>query len=551
MTLLDTFRDPVNRRALLRAGLGLAGAGLLTACGAGGSAPAASPGLVSPDGPQADEVGARRYRDGVTRTFRYTATAGKVDLGGPVVETWSYDGVVPGRELRVNAGDQVQAHVTNHLPQDTTVHWHGLDIRNNMDGVPGVTQSPIPAGGSFTYRYVVDEPGTYYYHPHVGVQFDRGLYGPLIIEDPHEPLSYDEDWTVVLDDWLDGVNGLTPDNVYAALSKGMTGMGGMPSPSSMPVSGTAMPGTVSARPSPGAMGGMSMSPGASPAGGSGPGAGAMLTGGGSPLLGGDAGDVKYPYYLINGRVPAAPVTFTGKPGRRIRIRLINAGGDTAFRVALGGHTMTVVHTDGHPVNPLQADTVLLGMGERYDVLVTLADGVFPLVARAEGKNATALALVRTGSGSPPPAAVRPSELKGTLVGGSQVTRLTAASSDRRAARTASQAIPLRLTGGMQHYNWGINGKRYNPAEPLAVLTSGQRVRITYTNTTSMWHPMHFHGHSFAVGGTGGPRKDTVIVLPGVSVTCEFDTDNPGRWVTHCHNAYHENAGMMGVLAYQA
>jgi FtsP/CotA-like multicopper oxidase with cupredoxin domain len=281
------------------------------------------------------------------------------------------------------------------------------------------------------------------------------------------------------------------------------------------------------------------------------GASAILTGATSPLLGGDAGDVKYPYYLINGRVAAAPAVFTSKPGRRVRIRFINAGGDTAFRVALGGHRMTVVHTDGHPINPVQADTLLLGMGERYDVLVTLTDGVFPLVALAEGKNDTALALVRTGSGAAPSATVRPAELNGALVGGSQVASLTAASSDRLSARTISQNIPLGLTGGMQSYNRGVNGKRYSPtAPPLAILTSGQRVRITYTNTTAMWHPMHFHGHSFAVGRPGGPRKDTVTVLPGASVTCEFDTSNPGLWATHCHNAYHEDAGMMGVLGYR-
>jgi FtsP/CotA-like multicopper oxidase with cupredoxin domain len=531
----------------------LAGVGLLAACGGQVSSPPAAPVLVTPDGPQVNAMDARRYRDGVTRTFSYTATPGTVDLGGPTVATWSYDGLVPGRELRVNAGDQVQVNVTNQLPQDTTMHWHGLAIRNNMDGVPNVTQNPIPAGGSFNYSYVVDEPGTYWYHPHVGVQFDRGLYGPLIIEDPHEPLAYDQDWTIVLDDWLDGVDRLTPEEVSAALSKGMPGMsdGSSTPSSSTAMPGMNMPGMSSTPPSASPMSGMPMGGSPSPSTGSMPGSSAILMNATSPLLGGDAGDVKYPYYLINGRVPTAPVTFTGKPGSRVRIRFINAGGDTAFRVALGGHRMTVVHTDGHPINPVQADTLLLGMGERYDVLVTLADGVFPLVALAEGKNQTALALVRTGTGAAPPATVRPAELNGALVGGSQVAQLTAANSDRLPAHTINQNIPLSLTGDMQSYNWGINGKRYSPtAPPLAVLTSGQRVQMTYTNTTTMWHPMHLHGHSFAVGGPGGPRKDTVIVLPGASVSCQFDTDNPGLWVTHCHNAYHENAGMMGVLAYR-
>lgn len=132
----------------------------------------------------------------------------------------------------------------------------------------------------------------------------------------------------------------------------------------------------------------------------------------SQLLEGDAGDVSYPCYLINGRIPAAPTTFSAKPGQRIRIRIINAGSDTAFRVALAGHRMTVTHTDGFPVVPTEVDAVLLGMGERYDVVVTAGDGVFPpLVASAEGKNAIARALLSTGAGSAPDPAFRPPELQ--------------------------------------------------------------------------------------------------------------------------------------------
>ena len=105
----------------------------------------------------------------------------------------------------------------------------------------------------------------------------------------------------------------------------------------------------------------------------------------SHLLGGDAGDVSYPYYLVNGRIPAAPTTFTAKPGQRIRIRIVNAASDTAFRVALAGHSMTVTHTDGYPVVPTEVDALLLGMGERYDVLVTAGDGVFPSVASPKAR----------------------------------------------------------------------------------------------------------------------------------------------------------------------
>src|SRR4029079_8881545 len=132
--------------------------------------------------------------------------------------------------------------------------------------------------------------------------------------------------------------------------------------------------------------------------------------GSSTLLGADSGDVMYPYYLVNGRIPAAPTTFTAKPGQRLRIRIINAGSDTAFRVALAGHSMTVTHTDGYPVLPTEVDALLMGMGERYDVIVTAADGVLPLVAVAQGKNALARALLSTGAGTAPDPGFQPPEL---------------------------------------------------------------------------------------------------------------------------------------------
>jgi multicopper oxidase len=326
----------------------------------------------------------------------------------------------------------------------------------------------VRAGRNFTYRFTADAPGTYFFHPHVGVQLDRGLYAPLIVEDPREPLSYDEEWVVVLDDWLDGVTG-TPDDVFAELRQGMGGMH-MGNDSSGPstTSGHEM----------GDMGGRF-----------------MLMGAQSELLGGDAGDVKYPHHLVNGRVPADPAVFRAKPGKRVRLRLINAGGDTAYRVALGGHRLTITHTDGFPVRHQQVDALLIGMGERYDVLVTLGDGVFPLVALAEGKNATGMAVIRTGSGGTPQAGVRPTELDGMLVAASQ---LRAAGDVRLASKKADRVHRIELTGGMMAYNWAINGRRFDMDDPTAhpiTVAEGQRVRLDFVNTTDMWHPMHLHGHT--------------------------------------------------------
>jgi FtsP/CotA-like multicopper oxidase with cupredoxin domain len=273
----------------------------------------------------------------------------------------------------------------------------------------------------------------------------------------------------------------------------------------------------------------------------------LMKGARSKLLGGNAGDVAYPYYLINGRRPEAPSAFTAKPGDRIRLRVINAGGDTAFRVALGDHELTVTHTDGFPVEHARTDALLIGMGERYDVLVTAGDGVFPLTAVAEGKNAAALAVLRTGGGAAPAASVRPKELSGRLL---TADRLRAAKSVALDARDPDRTIKLRLTGGMDKYDWAFDKKPYDPDARLPV-RAGERVRLVFHNLTHMWHPIHLHGHLFGLADTpGGPRKDTVIVRPHRRVTVDFDADNPGLWMLHCHNLYHQESGMMTVLGYR-
>ena len=544
----------IDRRTMLRSGLagGLAaigGAGLLAACDTAsvppGSAYGASPAageaagsLILPGSPLVAAAERARYTSGRVRAHAIGLTEGMVDLGGTTVSTWSYGGTVPGPVIRVSKGDIVQATFTNKVAQPTSVHWHGVTLRNDMDGTL-VTQQPVQPGASFTYRFRASEAGTYWYHPHSGVQLDRGLYGMLIVDDPAEAGDYDQEWLVVLDDWIDGVGGYTPDKVLGLLRQGMGGMGS-PSPSMGGMEGM------------GGMGGSS-SGSMDSSGSAGSGSGVLLSGATSALLGGDAGDVRYPYYLINGRVATAPHVFTGKPGQRVRIRILNAGGDTAFRVALGGHAMTVTHADGRPVQPVTTKALLLGMAERYDVTVTLGDGVFPLVGYAEGKNATALAVVRTGSGAMPAAGVMPAELAGVLRGYGSL---------RPAASTAPMTMQpdvtstLELTGNMSSYSWGFNGASQPMGDGfigasysrLVRVQQNKRLRITWVNKTKMWHPMHIHGHTFQVNGTG-PLKDTVNVLPGQTVTCDFDTNNPGQWMTHCHNVYHEASGMMGVIGY--
>ncbi|MCC9705551.1 multicopper oxidase family protein [Streptomyces sp. MNU76] len=536
--------NSINRRSVLLAGLGVAGTGALAACSAGSGS---TPSLVSPSGSAVAAAEKKRPSTGNVRNVTLTAAPATLDLGGGVMaKSWAFSGRTPGKEIRLSVGDTLAAELSNQLPNRTTtsIHWHGLSLRSDMDGVPPVTQQAVRAGSTFTYRFLTDAPGTYFFHPHVGVQLDRGLYAPLIVEDPKEPLSYDDEWVVVLDDWVDGVTG-TPDEVLAELRQGMGAMDmGDGSGSGSGHGGHDM----------GDMEGMDMGDGsASPSASSSSGGMSMrfmLMGAESELLGGDAGDVKYAYHLVNGRVPADPDVYRGEPGKRVRLRIINAGGDTAYRVALGGHKLTITHTDGFPVEHQQVDALLIGMGERYDILVTLGDGVFPLVAEAEGKDTGGMALVRTGSGSAPQPSVRPKELNGRILTASQ---LKAADDVRLASKKADRVHRIELTGGMDTYNWAINGRAFDMDDPSAnpvLVEEGRRVRLDFVNTTEMWHPMHLHGHTYQLAG-GGPRKDTAIVLPKKTLSVEFDADNPGQWMLHCHNAYHGEAGMMALVAYQA
>lgn len=404
---------PTSRRGFLVA------AGVMAAGGATAAVLARTTGgetalqKIEPNDGLIGAVERQRRRAGATlKEIELTPMSGAVDLGGRTVDTWSYDGLVPGGEVRVRAGDVLRAVVRNRLPDPTTIHWHGIALRNDMDGVPDLTQPAIAPGADFTYEFTLPDPGTYFFHPHVGTQLDRGLYAPLIVEDRSEPGAYDREFVVVLDDWLGSRR--TPDEVLEKLREGMGGMSG----------------------GSGGMGGMDM-------------------GGGGQFdqsegrLGSDTGDVRYPMYLINGRPPMDPATLSARLGERLRLRIINAGSDTPFRVALGAHRLTVTHADSFPVQPVDVDAVLLGMGERYDVVVTAAeDGAFPLVAQAEGTAMRALAVVRTGYGAPPMPDARPEELMGRLL----------ALSDLRA--NPEVALPTRepdrtytavLTGGMATY----------------------------------------------------------------------------------------------------
>jgi len=513
-------KTDLNRRSFLRqsaavtAGLGLGGAGLsLVGCDPNAAEPA---GMASP--------AAAESASGVNvQEVRLTAAPGEVAVGpGRTYGSWFYDGQYPGPEIRVKEGERLRVTVRNELPEaGTTVHWHGLPVPNEMDGVPGVTQEPIPPGGAMTYEFEAGPAGTYMYHSHQGLQLDRGLLGPLIVEERTPHVDYDREHTVILDDFLPGAPRSLEELASGRARKGGGGM----------------------------MGGGMMGRGRENRGG-------MMDGeedsrGG--MMGGGMGGIVPPYegLLINGKLPGAPAVFDVREGERVRFRLVNPSSATTYHLSLSGHRMTVSHADGRPIEPVEVDSLVIGMGERYDVIVEAdTPGAHALVARpVEGEVPPARAVVRyQGSRQErPPAGQVPEGLRGE---GRRLRYTDLQSVETPLGRNegSDRTFNLRLSGGMMmsRGEWTIDGQKYPDAEPLDI-REGERVRVNMSNMSMMLHPMHLHGHFFRVGNA---IKDTVIVEPHMGrASFEFMADNPGDWFFHCHNLYHLHAGMAREFRY--
>jgi FtsP/CotA-like multicopper oxidase with cupredoxin domain len=441
------------------------------------------------------------------KEFRFSASPARVNLGaGPDFIAWTYNGQIPGPEIRVREGEIIRVVLKNFLPEGTTIHWHGVPVPNAMDGVPDVTQKPVMPGETFVYEFEARPAGSYMYHSHVRYQLDQGLYGPLIIEPSRSQGAYDREYTLVLEDWVMKDGG----GVADTQRRPAMGMGGM-------------------------MGGMM--------GGRG-GFGAS----GNPLL-----EPVYDGYAVNGRVGPAIKPLEVKKGERVKLRLINPSSATIYNLRLAGHTLTITHTDGRPIKPLKTDILRIGMGERYDVEF-LADnpGRWLLAAADMGFGEGQLRIPVHYQGVTRKEAVAPTfdqGLRFASYGDFQALYPT----QEGGAGAVQRSYPQTLSGGMHSPFWTINGYVYPDSERLGV-RKGERVRISYGNRSMMPHPMHLHGHFFNVVNPSLPRalwvfKDTVIVDPMQRVDIEFLPDNPGKWFHHCHNLYHMMAGMANVVTY--
>ncbi len=481
------------------------GAAALSGCNDSGPDASSSSGARATDPrfirPRDPEVLSRELKRAVPRagvqnsSLRVAPTV--IEVGGRQVRTWAYNDQLPGPVLRAEVGDTLAVRVTNELADDTTVHWHGLTLRNDMDGIHHRSEHAIRTGTTFPYSFILDAPGTYWYHSHVGLQADHGLYGPLIVEDRDDIGRYDSEHILMLDDWIDGY-GSTPEAIFDMLHQ----------PKARQQS-------------------------------------SKWTGKfRSEDLGGDAGSIRYPQHLINGRSKSDRPTFSVQTGSTVRLRIINAAAETAYRFAAGDLKMTVTHADGYEVQPVEVDVVLIGPGERYDVTVTVTSGAWALIAVPAGKPGRAEAILRTRDSSLSPTAT-PANPTRALNSGRllQYSDLLATPKAALAFNNPSRTEEVFLTGGNADFHWGINGEVMEDNKAVTV-HEGEKLRLIVTNATSLWHPMHLHGHTFRLGTEAdSPRKDTVIVKPGAQFIFDVLCDNPGQWMFHCHNAYHFQAGM--------
>lgn len=420
---------------------------------------------------------------------------------GKTVTALTYNGQVPGPAIRVREGQLLRVALTNQLAVPTTIHWHGVDVPNPMDGVPDLTQAPVRPGETFVYEFVARPAGTRWYHTHFAStdQLDRGLYASLIIEpETPEPDPPDREYTLVFGAWVTGVGAPVP-GPGGMMGRGMNG--GM---------GNGMAGTD--RPA-------------------------------------------YDTFTVNGKAYPATEPLAVRAGERIRLRLINASGHRTHLIYLEGHRLRVTHTDGNPLQqPVEVDVVPVAPSERYDVeLMADRPGVWSLHDLLPGQTEAGLRVPvvyagQAGAAEPPLRTAAGGLRRWSYALGRGVDRLPRPTGTRR-------TYPLSLSGGMMSADvWTINGRAYPATDPLWV-GAGDLVRLRVFNMSMQNHPMHLHGHSFRVTRIGGRTvaapliKDVVDVQPMETAELEFVADNPGQWTFHCHKPMHMEGGMVALVRY--
>jgi CopA family copper-resistance protein len=511
--------------------------------------------------------------------------------GGRSAHAIAVNGTIPAPLIRLREGQTVRLSVTNTLKEDTSIHWHGLIVPFQMDGVPGVSFPGIRPGETFTYAFPVRQSGTYWYHSHSGMQEAMGHYGPIVIDPAGpDPIQSDREHVIVLADW-------SPVHPHILLKR-LKQMGGYYNMQKQ-TAGSLLAGRDQKRKDRLEWGAMRMDPT-------------------------DISDVTGSTYsyLINGHGTAENWTGLFAPGERVRLRIINASAMTNFNVRLPGLPMTVVQCDGQPVQPVETDEFQIGIAETYDVIVQPTEAMaYGLIAEAIDRSGLVRATLAPQIGMAaaiPPLRERPllgmkdmgMDMSGMDMGQNGVIDLSQPANDSMAGhsmkmrdpsvapqvkmgpgvatlspmpvdrtadrptglenvehrvltyadlrspepnsdtRTPTRTIDIHLTANMERYMWSFDGvKLSDGADPIA-LRHMERVRVNLINDTMMPHPIHLHGHFFELvtgAGAHNPRKHTVNVLPGGKASFDLTADALGDWAFHCHMLMHMHSGMMRVV----
>ena len=497
------------------------------------------------------------------------------------------NGHLPAPILRVREGEEFVAQVHNTLDEITSIHWHGLPVPANMDGVPGLSFHGIAPKETFTYRFKLKQHGTYWFHGHSGSQEQLGLYGALIV-DPSETdgINADREHVILLSDWSD----VSPQRLLARLKKQSHYYNHRRRTVSDFLHDARNDGFSATLEDRKAWGRMRMSPS-------------------------DLSDVNgYAYtYLVNGVPPAGNWTGLFTPGETLRLRIINGSAMSIFDLRIPGLELTIVAADGQRVKPVTVDELRIGTAETYDILVTPKDDrAYTLFAQSNDRSGYACATLapRAGMSAEVPKLDEPVYLTMDDMGhggmshgamdhstmdhsmhagmnhgdGAMQTHPTSESNNplvdmqtmmptarlddpgiglrnngRRVlsysmlhsdfpdpdGRTPERTIELHLTGHMERYAWGFDGIKFSSAEPLK-LTYGERVRIVLVNDTMMEHPIHLHGLWSDLEDEHGRflvRKHTVLIPPGTKRSFRVRVDALGRWAFHCHLLFHMDLGM--------
>ena len=539
----------------------------------------------------------------IAKTVRYELTIAnqKVNITGREVDfALTVNGGIPAPTLEFTEGDDAEIVVKNEVKdEEVSLHWHGILLPPEEDGVAYVNTPPIFPGKSRTFKFKIRQHGTYWYHSHTMVQEQKGVYGAIVIHPKKETIKADKEAVVVISDWSDEnadqiIRNLRKDGDYYLYKKN----------SVRSIGGAIRAGEVKTyfqneweR-----MGGMDLS------------------------------DVGYDAFLINGKKDSQ--LLFAHPGERIRLRIINASASSYFYVSLGQLPMQIISADGIDIEPVQAKEILMGMAETYDVLFTVPEHKnFEL--RATAQDVTGFASAWIGMGTKVAAADKPApdlyapmnhsghgaesadhskmdhtkmnhstpaanetETKDPHAGhampmdhstmdhsghGAAPAKKKAKVEDAHAGHgadatnsapfvetltvdelkaTASTILPagkkisdfkLVLDGDMERYVWHINGKAIHEDRDI-LINEGDVIRFTFVNNSMMHHPMHLHGHFFRVlnkNGDRSPLKHTVDVPPMATRVIEFYANEPGQWMLHCHNLYHMKTGMARVLKYMS